>query len=260
MKFTTLENGLWILGFLGHVILLTVLLIRKRTRSFPVFSIFIGYQVLETTILFGAFHIRRKYLGHTGYFWSYWTLSVGNYALQLCLILEIARDVLRPTGTWIRDAKRSFVTWSIIGTVVAAGMALELAPPGDKGIELWTERSSVFTSLLICEMFLAVSAAANKLGLPWRSHIMALGQGLTLWAIVALIVDVTHVLTGWRRDLPVLDLSRNLTYLGAVIFWALAFARPAEARTPLSPEMEQYIVALHERVQENLKTLDSAGR
>ncbi len=248
MPFTTLANVLWATSLLGHLAVLSVLLVRGRWRKFPVFAGVLLYQVTETVVLGVIAHQGRWH----AYSVAYWVLVFGDYGMQLALIWEIARSVLRPTGTWIRDARQSFFLWSAAGVLLAVGLAFTIGPPGSKGLDPWEARLTVFTSLLTCELFLAMSAAANRLGLPWRSHVMALAQGIMAWAAIALVGDLGHVILGWNRAFAVLDYARNLVYLGVLVFWGVAFWLPERARAPLSADMQEYLVALHRRVQYDL--------
>jgi hypothetical protein len=68
-----------------------------------------------------------------------------------------------------------------------------------------------------------MSAAANRLGLPWNSHVMALGQGLTIWALIALFGNLVHLALGWRRDFVVFDHVEMFAYLSSLLFWMIAF-------------------------------------
>jgi len=174
MGLTNLENALWVAGFAGHVALLAVLLIRSRWRKFPVFTLLIAYEAVVTVVLF----VISRYGSRHSYFLGYWVLALGDYVFQVALIFEIARDVLRSTGTWIRDARKWFLFWSTMGILIAAGLCLTISPPATKGLDLWEMRATLFTSLMTCELFLSVSAAANRLGLPWQSHVMSLDKGL----------------------------------------------------------------------------------
>ena len=56
---------------------------------------------------------------------------------------------------------------------------------------------------------------------------MALGQGLALWAAVAVLADVCKVATGWRHEFPVFDQVRMIVYFADLVFWIVAFWRPA---------------------------------
>jgi hypothetical protein len=109
----------------------------------------------------------------------------------------MARNVFRPTVTWVQDPRTAFLLGSAGGTLIAFGLSLAIAPPEAKGLDLWTARATVFTSLLTC------AAAANRLGLLWRSHVMALGQGLTAWALFALFGNLVHLAGGWRHGFRV---------------------------------------------------------
>ena len=248
MDFTTLDNLLWAAGFCGHVALLVVLLVRRRSYQMPVLTSLLAYQVGVTAILF----LISRFGTRHAYFLGYWITVFGDYCFQLALILEIARAVLRPTGTWIQDARRSFLLWSAGALLVALIFALTVGPPGARGLDLWEVRGRLFTSLLTCELFIAMVLAANRLGLLWRSHVMAVGQGITIWAMISLLGDVGHVALGWSEEFLVLDHLRMFVYLGVLVFWSIIFWLPEQQRAPLSPQMQDYLLALQRRVQYDL--------
>ena len=248
-----MTNVLWAAGFLGHVALVVVLLLKRRVRQFPVFTTLIAFHAFVTVLLF----LISRHGSRHDYFVAYWSAAFFDYAFQIALIFEIARIVLRPTGTWVSDARRSFLLWSALGLFLAATFATSLGSPYAKGLDLWEERVTLFTSLLTCELFAAMIVTANRLGLQWRSHVVALGQGLTLWALLNLGSDVLHVLAGWKRDFALYDGIRECAYVSALLFWIVSFWLPERERAPLSPTMEAYLLALHRRVQYDL---DNAQR
>jgi hypothetical protein len=250
-----LDRILWAAGFVGHLALLTVLVTRRRVRDFPVFASFIAFATIRTVVLF---LIMRHGSVHA-YKLGYWIFSPGDYAFQIAIIFEMARNVLRPTGTWVQDARTAFLLWSAVGTMIAFGLSLAIAPPEAKGLDLWTARATVFTSLLTCATFLAMSSAANRLGLLWRSHVMALGQGLTAWALFALFGNLVHLAGGWRHGFVYLDHTRMFVYLGVLLFWIGAFWSPERKRAPLSRDMQNYLLALHQRVLDDLEAVKFEG-
>ncbi len=251
MHITTLQNALWAAGFLGHAALFAVLLFRHKVREFPVFSGLIAFQGSVTILLF----LVSRYASAHSYAVCYWVTGFADYAFQVALIFELAHSVLRPTGTWVRDARRSFLLWGGAGLLLAAGLALCIGPPEARGLELWQARITWFTSLLTCELFLAMATAANRLGLVWRSPIMAIGQGLTAWAGVALLGDLAHIVWGWNRSFALFDNVLSFTYVGVLVFWIVVFLLPERQRAPVSPEMREYLLALHRRVQYDLDRL-----
>ncbi len=228
MNFTILENVLWASGFIGNLGLLAVLLLKRRVRSFPIFTCWTLYQVIETIALF----LTGKGGSSHAYFLAYWSFAVGDYIGQIAVIIEIAHDVLRPTGTWVADARKGFILWSAVGAIVAGGLATAMSPSGRSGLQLWSTRSSLFTSLLTCEVYLAMVTAANKLGLQWRNHVMTLGEGLTFWATIALVVDVIRYGTTWQSYSRELGILRSAAYVATTVFWSITFALPAPARAP----------------------------
>ena len=244
----TLSNVLWAAGFFGHVALLVVLVVKHRSRGFPVFTALTAFQAFTTILLF----LTRRHGSHHLYVQAYWGTGFVDYAFQVALIFEIARVVLRPTNTWVRDARQSFLLGGGLGLLLAAAVAFSLGSPYAKGLDLWDERITLFTSLLTCELFAAMIISANRLGLQWRSHVVALGQGLTVWALISLGSNVFHVLSGWRPDFALYDDIREFAYLGALLFWIVSFWLPETARAPLSADMESYLLALHRQVQYDL--------
>ena len=256
MKFTLLENVLWIAGFIANLCLASILLGKSYAKSFPIFTSFVIYQIIETVALFSIHKTGNRH----AYFLTYWGSAIGGYVFQLALVYEIARHVLRPAGRWIRKARNSFFVWSSIGLLTAGLFTLMLPFTGKASTELWLIRSSILTSLLTCEVFLALSVTANQLGMQWRTHIMAMGEGLTIWAVVALLGDLGHFVSGWDPDARGFVDAQSSAYVATVVFWVVSFARPEREREPLSPEIADRLHALHDRVQQDHRILTSSSR
>lgn len=248
MNLSTLDNLLWAAGFIGHAVLLLVLLHRRRWRQFPIFTTLMAYQAMVTASLF----LILRYGSKHSYTVTYWTTDVIDFLFQVALIFEISRVVLRPTGTWIRDARSAFIMAGTIGAAVALALCLMVKPLGPSTLDIWEIRANLFTALLDCELFLAMLYASNRLGLEWRNHVMALGQGLTAWAFGAVASDLAHIVIGWSKQPVVLDYLLSALYLSVLGYWIVTFWRPEPVRAPLSSEMQDYLIALHRRVQYDL--------
>ena len=222
MGFTPLEKDFWILGFVGHLLLLLVLLIRRRCFRFPIFTSLIGYQLLISPILF---LVSRHGTPHA-YFVAYWLCAAGDFGLQLALVAEIAASICRMNGSWIKAARGELWTWATAGMAVAAVACLLIAPPLIAGLDLWDLRTTLFSSLLICQLVLGVSMTANRLRLQRSRHVMSLGQGLALWAAIAVVGDALKVATGWRHEFAIFDQIRMCVYLLDLGFWTFSFCLP----------------------------------
>ena len=166
--------------------------------------------------------------------------------------MEMARIVLRPTGTWLSEARGRFLVSGLLGAMVAAGAALLLHPDANSSLDVWEIRGNLFTGIIIVELFSAMMGAANRLGLQWKSHVMGLGQGLFVWSAIAVLVDALHNVLGSYRWFTALDNMRITVWTAAAIYWAVVFWKPERNRNPLSPEMEQYLLGLHRRVKFDL--------
>ncbi len=244
MNLSTFDNALWATSLLCHVALLLELVFRRRAVVFPVFTAFVASEVFRTVLLFLVLRFGSKH----GYFLAYWITGFLNYAFQAGLILEIGINVLRPTGTWIFEARRSFVLWTLVGIVIAAATAFAMGPSESKGLDLWDTRTTVFTGIVTCGLFLALMTAANSLGLRWGNQTYAIGQGLFLWAAVALLGDVAHTAFGWTREFVLFDHVQMVVYLSVVLFWTVVFWLPEKNRSELSPEIRNYVLAAAERL------------
>ena len=252
MNLSSWDKALWAVGFLCHAALLLILVWRRRVREFPIFTGYIGLQVFATVLLF---LVERRGSKHA-YFLAYWITGFADYAWQLAVIYEVAKDVLRPTGTWVRDARTSFLGWGAVGLLFSAGLATMMGPPQAKGIDLWDARITVFTSLLVCELFIAMSAAANRLGLQQRSYVFVIAGGFSAYTLCSLLEEFGHAILGWDRDFVVLVHIRMVVYLLVLVYWMVLFWHPEKERAPLSPEMTEYLAELQQQVQYDLESID----
>jgi hypothetical protein len=191
------------------------------------------------------------------YFHFYWTTVLIEFVLQLGVVWEIARIVMRPTGTWVRDAKRTFLFWGGIGIVLAAALPWLVSPPAPTFLARLEVRGNLFTSLVICELIAVVTRTSKSLGLGWRNHVMALGNGWTAWAVIAILVDGLHSYFGAERDFPLLEHVRMFVWLAALGYWNVQFWLEEPARQPISPELSEYIQNLHRRIKIDLDALDA---
>lgn len=251
MKFAVLDNVLWALSFAATVVLLAVLLLRGRWRQFPVFTAWMAFQTVYNIAMF-VLYVRDD---RSWYIHVYWASLWLDFVLQACIVIELARIVLRPTETWVRDARRLFIAAGIGGAAVAAILTWWISPPNG-AFTIWNLRADLFTSLVICELFVAMSITANHLGLGWRNHVMAIGQGLTAWAGIATVSSALQSYFG-THHYAVIDHLRIFAWIGAMAWISVQLWRPEPERLPLSEDLQKYILALHRKVEYDLRRLDA---
>jgi len=252
MNLSAIDWIFWVGAFLGHIALLSILLIRRRRREFPVFTACMGFQVALSALLYLIY----EYGSHAWYARVYWSADFVEFFIQLGVIWEIASIVMRPTGSWVRDARRQFILWGTAGILLAAVLPWLVAPPAASLLGRLEMRGDLFTSLVVCELIAVLTRTSRSLGLGWRNHVMALGNGWTAWAVTAILVDGLHGYFGAEHYFTALEHVRMFVYLAALGYWAVQFWLEEPARQPLSPELRAYIEALHERVKGNLDALN----
>jgi hypothetical protein len=236
---------------LGNTALLAVLIIRRRWRDFPVFTAYMGFETVLSPVLFVLVQLGFR----SWYVRVYWSQALIDFALQLGIAFEIARIVLRPTGTWVRDARKQFIFWGAAGILFAATLPWLVSPPATTLLGRLMVRGYLFTSLVFCELIAVVTRTSKSLGLGWRNHVMALGNGWTAWAVVAILVDGLHSYYGAQRYFGELEHVRMFAYLAALGYWTVQFWLEEPTRQPISPQLRAYILAMHQRIKNDLDTL-----
>jgi hypothetical protein len=254
MDLSSLDRALWAASFLGHAALLLVLIVKNRWKTFPVFTSWISFNILRDILLFLIYRHGSESL----YAKAYWGAAILDLALQVTLVFEMARIVLKPTGTWVRDAWRSFLLFGAIGAVIAVALAFAVNPSAPTTFGAWITKGRLFATLLICELFASMMFASSRLGLVWRNHVMGLGQGLTVWAVVVLFVDAAHSYFGatWYQD--GLAHARIIIYLCATIYWTITFWLSEPKSRTLSHEMQDYLSGLQKQASFSLRGVSSS--
>ncbi|MGC2584171.1 MAG: hypothetical protein WA399_18855 [Acidobacteriaceae bacterium] len=253
MHFSVMDKFWWAAGFLPTAALVVVLLVRGRWRQFPVLTAWFAFLAIRTITLFVLYNAHWFHGYRQVYIACLWV----DFALQLGVALEIARIVLRPTGTWVQDARARFAIAGVAGAIVAGLLAWWVSPPASTVTMVWRIRGNLFTSLVICELFVVMSLTANRLGLGWRNHVMAVGQGLTVWTSVMVVTTALQSLLGTQHLYADLDYVTYLAYFGATLWIVVQLWIPEPERQPISADLQDYILALHRRVEYDLRRLDA---
>lgn len=243
----------WAAVLLVNLSLLAVLIGRRRWRQFPILTIWFAFLVVRTLALFILYTNDSRYW----YTQVYMTGLCVDFALQLGVVFEIARIVLRPTGTWVRDARANFLALGLAGVAVAALFAWWVSPSPGSLRRVWEIRANLFTSLVICELFVVMTFTATRLGLGWRNHVMAVGQGLTAWSSLMVLTTALQSFLGTQNFYVDLDRVRGVVYLVAITWVAVQLWRDEPERQPISADLHEYILALHRRVEYDLQRLDA---
>ena len=245
MSLTFLDELLWAVGFLLNAALLSVLLGKGRYRVLPWFTTWIGFGILFTVVLFAAQRFGSRHL----YTICYWAGAVLDVALQIAVVIEMGRLVLKRSGRWVEGAKGRFLVMAACGTALAAALAWAVKPYAPTALDLWTIRGNLFTAMLICLLFTAVVAASQQFGLGWRTHVMQEGYGLTVWALTGFIVETLHGYFGAVRHFSSLEHTRMMVWFGSLLYWTVLFWLPESSRSSPTPVQKKQYRGLQKELQ-----------
>lgn len=251
MNLSALDWLFVIITSVCNTALLAVLILRRRWRQFPVFTAYMGFDTLLIPVQYALFQFGfRRWIGHV-----YWSSVLIEFILQLGVIWEIVRIVMRPTGSWLRDARKQFILGGATCILLAASIAWLISPPASTLLYRLLVQSSFFSSLVVCELFVAILLTAKQLGLGFRNHAFALVSGWSGWVMAAMIVDLLHGYLGTHFYYRAIDDVRKFAYLAALVYWSVQFWLEEPARQEIPMELREYILALHERVKKDIDTI-----
>jgi hypothetical protein len=251
MHLTDLDLLFWTAGFGAHLILFYVLLIRRRYREFPIFSTFIFSNIVRTVALYFV----ERHGSKASYFYSFWSLGLLDTALQLAVVYEMYFRTFRPLGQWARDI-RGALSWLLVAIVaVAAGLTWLAAPP----VRLWMQavviRSNFFSSVCLSELFVGMIVLSVKSGLPWKSHVARISQGLGVYSGIDLLIETGHSYFGVGRNTQVyavLSHFRMSAYLVCVAYWIIMLWRNAPEPRKLPDGLRGKLIRLQHLVDSDL--------
>ena len=231
MNLSLMATILWAAGFVLNAALLFVLIYKRRYCAVPWFTAWIAFGCLYTITLFTGYRLGSKHL----YAVLYWSGAFFDLLLQIAVVLEIARSVLKLSGRWVEGARARLVAVGAVAPLIALGFAWAMKPAAETRLDAWDARASLFTTILICLIFAAVTLCSQQLGVAWRSHIMRESYGLVMWTLVAFVTDTLH--SYWRTlgHFTLLENVRIAFFQASLIYWCIAFWR-AEAGPVAMPE------------------------
>lgn len=218
MHLTGLDFAFWVSAFFGHLALFCILVYRRRLRRYPFFSLFISSNVARTAILY------RVYQSGTAdaYYLWYWSMAILDTALQFGVLYEVASTVFRPAGPWARDVRRGWL-WLMGGALLIASLLTWLAAPvASSWQQVFVVKGSFFSAVLMSELFVGMVTLSLTAGLPWKTHVARIAQGLGTYSLLDILIETGHTLFGKgyaSHSDAMLSHLRMAVYLGCLVYW-----------------------------------------
>jgi hypothetical protein len=256
VRLTGLDLLFWAAGFVANLGLLFVLWYRRRARVFPFLTALITLNVGRTIVLY----LVLRYAARNSYFYTYWSLIVLDTTLQLCVVYEIASRVFRPLDVWAPDLRTSFVWLIGLSLSVAFGLTWLASPPARTWIQAFATKGNLFAAALLSELFVAMMALSINAGLPWKTHVAKIAQGLGAYSLITVLIESGHSYFGAGRESPTfiaLSHVRMAAYLGCVTYWMINLWREERPVRRMTEEMRGKMFTLQTRLEYYLRDLRS---
>jgi hypothetical protein len=260
MHLPQFEHFVGVAGLIGGSLLLAVLFVRHRARSFPVFTMWMVYGVLTNVLE----SFVSRIASHSTTTYTAWSLGFGDEIIQLFVFYGIAAHVFRPTGTWAPDVRRTFLGLISLSVLVALALAWLDNPLAPRALSIFKLRSDFFSSVLMSELFVISVALSVTYGLPWKTHVARIAQGIGAYSLVCLAADIARNFIGVSSEhrairTALMDCESSAWVL-CVSYWIVLLWAQAPAPRELPEEMRNQIYTLQRQVENDLRRIRAWGR
>jgi hypothetical protein len=242
MQHLTVDGVLETVTLVAQAAIAYLMIKRGSRRDYPILLTYMFFNLAVDPLAW--------LLQHTGiYLKFYFTGQVLDYLLQFLIILEIGRNVLRPS-------KRSlpFRLWPIVtgGILVCAIVAATFSPQVQSGGDAATQvllRVTLGLAILKLLLFAGMAGFAQFLGISWRSRVLQLASALAFYGAVSLLVQLSssHLLStshAYTAHLARLAQIQWAAYNLTLISWIWAFSRNEAPRKDFTPQMQEVLVTI----------------
>lgn len=258
MHLSGFDLSVWVASFIGHLVLLGVLLVRKRQRQFPIFTALIAFNILRSCVLFYV-----NLLRHREYFNVYWAFAAIDAILQFAILYEGASIVFRPTGAWARDVRGALWTMLAVSMVIAVLLTALASPTTVEAVQVVILKGKFLAATLITELFVGMMALSAHVGLAWRTHVARICQGLGVYSGFCVIANTSMTYYGVQSPSTLYhDLSeiRIFIYLGCLFYWIIALWLQAPDSSRMPEVMHEQVLLLQRRLEADLVRLRPGSR
>ena len=241
MSLRALYTTFSLLGLMAEIGLFVVLIARRQYKTFPVFTFYITFSLLNDVGLGALIFL---YPMHTARSVAFGLLPL-EYLLELCVLFEIAWNVLRPVHASLpRGSIRVFVAAVALALVGGILLAWHFDNTGNT-IEDLKAPLDLTVGLLRMLIFVATAGFAQLLGIGWKNRVFQLATALSFYSAVDLILILVKRYSGVSELEGIRAVAFTLE-LG-LLLWA--FTTKEVPRRDFSPQMEQFLVTLAGRAK-----------
>jgi hypothetical protein len=243
-----IDDLLWSASVLGQLSLLFILILRGSGKAFPIFTAYIVWLTISDPLLMLVLALHHHNPADPLYYRAYFVSNVIQYAIEAAVLVEVTLEVLRPASKSL--SRNILLALAAIMGILAICAFLFTAHMNSATLTHPRTYFMVNTTMAILRLaaFLLIAGFSQILGLTWKNHALQLTSGLAFYAVVTLIVEISHsnLRNGpsYHDTYVALDHLRIGGYLCALYFWCYAFAKKEAPRKEFSPQMTKILVSL----------------
>ncbi|MGC2164070.1 MAG: hypothetical protein WA634_19385 [Silvibacterium sp.] len=242
-----LDHLLWTLSDAGQLLLLGVLFGRRLYRTFPVFSVYIVWQVISDLLLAWILSANHGVPSH-GYITAYYSFAAIADVLELGVLLEIAANVLSPA----RQSLQRKILYFFLGTIAVVGICAFFVAAYANAATFAHPRTFIVmdttAAILRLITFLLVAGFSQVLGISWKNHVLQLASGLAFYSVVLLVAQLAqsrlHAGPLYNSEYQFWGHVQTCGYLCTLYFWCYAFVKKEAPRKEFSPQMTKFLVSI----------------
>lgn len=254
------DNALLFAGIVTEAAIIGLLLYRRVWRTLPFFCVYVVWGLVSDA---GGYIAQRHFAGvaSRGYLITYVIMQALSYALQFCVLVELAWSILSP----LRPSLSKRTPFLIGLLILAIGAAiwpftgihgLETLAPGYRIVV----RMEQTTSLMRILIFVVLAGCSQLLSIGWRDRELQVATGLGFYSFVNVAVDVL------RQHLGLVDEKYNslarivvVSYLCSLLYWAFSFAQKEAERREFTPQMQNFLLAVAGTARATRMNLSDTG-
>jgi hypothetical protein len=232
MQLTAVDITLWVTTFLANACLLSVLFYRRRYRIFPWFTLLVAGDLVQSVIL----AVIVKYGGHGLYFYTYWVFAVFDSIVQIVVLAELTRNILRQFD---RDSPliKSFGYPLIVLLVFAAFSVWRFTPDMNHPLTNTAFKVTMFSDVILVGLTSVTFFTVFFGGLRFRVHAAVITFGLIIYGAGKLVVFAAVLGLGSAELWSIFEQGLKPLYILCLIFWIASLWLDEPSRK-LTAEME----------------------
>jgi hypothetical protein len=236
----SLNDNLELAAMAMEAAVIGLLIYRRSWRTLPFFCIYSVWTLVSDC---GDQIVYHRYA--SSYLTTYFIDQIVDFALQFCVLVEVAWSVIRP----FRASLPRYTVVILASLIAAAGTIIWLFTNSAALAHVPFEwhmllRLRQTDTILRIVFFLILASCSQLLSIGWRDRELQVVTGLGFYSLAALTVTVLQSHQGFGVHYRQLDQFLVVTYVCSLLYWVVSFAQKEAARRQFTPQMQSLLLAV----------------